>query len=542
MEYDVIIVGAGISGLSCAIELHKISRSNKQNISICILEKSASIGGNILSGCLMNPRAINQLLPDWQNILNFHPQQVEQEETVLLTQHNYKIMSRKLNNQGNYILSLGQLVSKLGDYATSLGIDIFTSTAATDFIVNKNNCITAIKTGDLGINTQEYQEGYELQCKQLVLAEGCRGSLTKKIIDYFRLDKFSSPQTYALGIKEVWSVTNTINGFVAHSIGYPLDKLTYGGGFLYSVDKNTLAVGFVTGLDYQDPYLDPYQKFQEFKKNPYISRFLNNGRCIEYGAKTISEGGIQSLPKLTFPGGLLIGESAGFVNTVSLKGSHLAIESGMLAAKSIIEWLSKQNPEKIEQSIQSNLISKICNNRYEAISYKKIIKKHQLYKELYRIRNIRPAFTKGLIFGSLYYLLETYLFRYKTFWTLRNNTPDYKKLRTINRINNNGSNKGLNLINQKIQSIALSNISHKHEQPNHLVINNENLIYESNQKLYDNPETRYCPAGVYKLFNSKLIVQSQNCLHCKACDIKDPMQNIIWTPPEGGSGPNYTKM
>jgi electron-transferring-flavoprotein dehydrogenase len=542
MEYDVIIVGAGISGLSCAIELHKISRNNKQDISICVLEKSAKIGGNILSGCLMNPRAMNQLLPDWQNILNFHPQKVEQEEMVFLTKHSYKILSKHLNNNGNYIISLSQLVSSLGDYATSLGIDIFTSTAVADFIVNKNNSIIAIKTGDLGVNTQEYQEGYEIQCKQLVLAEGCRGSLTKKIIDYFKLDRFSSPQTYALGIKEVWSVSDTISGFASHSVGYPLDKLTYGGGFLYSLDKNTLAVGFVNGLDYQDTYLDPYQKFQEFKKHPYISRFLHNGRCIEYGAKTISEGGVQSLPKLTFPGGLLVGESAGFVNTVSLKGSHLAIESGMIAAKSIIEWLSKQSIEKNDQNISANLISKIYNNKYEATSYKKTIKKHQLYKELYKIRNIRPAFTKGLIFGSIYYLIETYLFRYKSFWTLRNNIPDYKKLRAINSLYNKERNQGANVINQKMQSIALSNISHNHEQPCHLIINNENLIYESNQKLYDNPETRYCPAGVYKLLNNKLIIQSQNCLHCKACDIKDPMQNIIWTPPEGGSGPNYTKM
>lgn len=587
MEYDVIIVGAGISGLSCAIELHNIATKNNVSCNIGILEKSAHLGGHILSGCLMNPRGLDKLLPDWKNILNFHPQEVVAEEFVFLTKKRHKVLLETISNQGNYILSLSQLVSKLGEYAISLGIDVLTSISVTDYILGDNNNIIGVKTGALGLNksysdsdqnytkTPDYQEGYEIYSKQVVLAEGCRGSLTKKVIDHFQLDRFSSPQTYALGIKEVWTVPEASIGFVSHSIGFPLSNSTYGGGFLYTVDNNLIALGLIVGLDYRDTYLDPYLKFQDFKKHPYISRLLKDGKCLEYGAKTISEGGVQSLPRLSFPGGILIGESAGFVNTVSLKGSHLAIESGMLSAKAIFEWL--QNLEKpSKDNIATHFVNKFSKTKYEATSYKKLIKKHILYKELYKIRNIRPAFNKGLFLGGIYYLFEKYILNHRTFWTLRNNIPDYKKLSTIygdmtissnasilnsNRLHFSYGNKFFNTIthkkqkidkmyssqdnaslNSKSQSIVLSNISHRHEQPSHLVINNMQLIYENNQKLYDNPETRYCPAGVYRMQNNNFIIQAQNCLHCKACDIKDPLQNINWTTPEGGNGPNYTMM
>ena len=337
------------------------------------------------------------------------------------------------------------------------------------------------------------------------------------------MDKFSSAQTYALGIKEIWSVTSNHTGFISHTLGYPLSYDTYGGGFLYGLNKNTVALGFVTGLDYSNPYFDPYLKFQEFKKHSYINKIIANGTCLEYGAKTITEGGIQSLPQLTFAGGLLIGESAGFVNVASLKGADLAIQSGMLAAQAVAPNLSISNSKNIR-----------VNN------YNKLIKKSFIYQELYKIRNIRPAFNKGLILGLIYYLLEKYLFKHKVFWTLHNNMPDYKKTKTIQQLS--CPQKTVSSINDKIKSILLSNINYSHQQNNNLIIKNKQLIYDFNQKLYAHLETRYCPAGVYNIVNNKLIINSQNCLHCKACDIKDPKQNIEWTPAEGGSGPNYSLM
>lgn len=535
LEYDIVIIGGGPSGLSAAIHIAQLAKSHNQQLSICLIDKASSIGGQIISGCVMNPQALNELIPNWRE-LNFPVKTPVTSDSLLYlndtSSFNLPIPSN-WQNYGNYIISLSQLSNKLGEYAESLGVEIYPNFAAKQVII-ENNQVCGIITVDMGLNrdgTQSinYQAGVEIRARQTIVAEGCRGSIAQQIIQHFKLDQNSTPQTYGLGIKEIWRITPEahIPGTVIHTIGYPLNSKSYGGGFVYHMADNLLAVGLVTALDYANPYLSPYDEFQRFKHHPEISKFLIGGTRLEYGARSVVEGGIQALPKLSFAGGILVGDSAGFLNVPKIKGVHNAIKSGMLGAQAVFTALEQQTTE--------------------ANTYQASFKDSWLYKDLYQVRNIRPAFQYGKLFGILYTGFEKFILRGKAPWTLHINQADHNKLKAADQFKPITYPAYDNKISfDKASSLHLANISHADTQPNHLQLKNPTLAISVNLTKYASPETRYCPAGVYEIIQHnnqpQLQINAQNCIHCKACDIKDPQQNIVWTPPEGGSGPQYSDM
>lgn len=531
INYDVVIIGGGPSGLASAIKLKQLAIKSNKEISIAILEKGSSIGSNIVSGCVMNPDGLTELLPNWQD-LNFNiNNKVVNDNLYFLTTNNYIKLPhpKQISNIGYYIISLSQLCNKLAQYAETIGIDIFPAFAVSDILI-KNNRVIGIVTNDSGIDkngnpTNNYQPGIIINAKQTIIAEGCHGSIAKKIINHFQLNKNKCPQTYGLGIKEIWQINNGKYklGTVEHFIGYPLNNNAYGGGFIYHMENNLIAVGLVCSLDYKNPYLSPYEEFQKFKQHSKIKELLFGGTRIEYAARTVVEGGIQSLPKLDFNGGLLVGDSAGFLNVAKIKGVNNAIKSGIIAANHIFELLTTNRTSlSIEQRFQQST----------------------LYQDIHETRNIRPAFKLGLYFGIIYSAIEMYILNKIVFWTFKWKKSDYQKLKQKSYYFPIHYDKPDNVITfDKASSLHLANIYHNDHQPVHLKIIKSNDMIKVNNYIYDSPETKYCPAGVYEIINQsnviKLQINSQNCIHCKACDIKDPTQNINWTTPESGSGPQY---
>jgi electron-transferring-flavoprotein dehydrogenase len=536
MEYDVVVVGAGPAGLACAIRLKQLSSENGNELSVCVVEKGSEVGAHILSGAVMDPRALNELIPNWQE-LDAPLNTPVQEDRMLFLTEKYAVRlptPPQMHNKGNYIVSLGNVVRWLGQQAEALGVEIYPGFAASEVLYNGDGSVKGIATGDMGISkdgevTDRHQQGIELHARQTVFAEGCRGSLTKTLFEKYRLRDGVDPQTYGLGIKELWEVDSSQHqpGLVIHTIGWPLDGDTYGGSFLYHLENNQIAVGFVVGLDYRNPHLSPYEEFQRFKTHPKIREFFKEGRRISYGARAISEGGLQSIPKLSFPGGLLIGDTAGFLNVPKIKGSHTAMKSGMSAAESLYEH-------------------KLSGAGNEVVGYRDKLTRTWLWDELNRARNIRPAFSWGFWRGLAYSALDTYILRGKAPWTLHHHA-DHEQLQKASRSKPIDYPKpDGKLTFDRLSSVFISNTNHEEDQVCHLQLKDASVPVEVNLALYDAPEQRYCPAGVYEIVDGdagpRLQINAQNCVHCKTCDIKDPTQNINWVPPEGGGGPNYPNM
>nr|WP_279027721.1 electron transfer flavoprotein-ubiquinone oxidoreductase [Snodgrassella alvi] len=542
MHYDVVIVGAGPSGLAASIRLKQLAAKEQRDISVCIVDKGSEVGAHILSGAVIDPRSLSELIENWQEKGAPLTCAVKEDRLLFLTEKKaYRLLTpSSFNNHGNYIISLGLFCRWLAQQAEEMGVEIYPGFAAAEVLYHPDGSVRGIATGDMGLNKDgqpgsNYQQGMALLAKQTIFAEGCRGSLTKTLIRQFQLDKDCQNQTYGIGIKELWSIApeKSKPGTVIHSIGWPLDRKTYGGSFLYHLNDNKVAVGFVVGLDYQNPYMSPFSEMQRYKTHPAIREVLEGGTRIAYGARALSEGGLQSLPKLTFPGGVLVGDTAGFLNVPRIKGIHAAMKSGMLAAEAIAEVLKKEH------------VSDDSNT--EAVKYSELFRDSWLYHELHKVRNIRPSFKWGLFGGLAYSGLEEYIFRGKAPWTLRHRSPDYASLRKAQECRPIDYPKADGKLTfDRTSSVYLASISHDENQPVHLKLNNPELAISVNYREYASPETRYCPAGVYEIVDQAgephLQINAQNCVHCKTCDIKDPEQNINWVCPEGGSGPNYAEM
>jgi electron-transferring-flavoprotein dehydrogenase len=538
MQYDVLIVGAGPSGLAAAIQLKQLALKAQTPISICILEKGSQVSAHILSGAVLEPRSLQELLPDsWQKAPLDTP--VRSDYFYYLTRSkSFKLPTpRPMRNEGNYIISLGELCIFLAQQAEQLGCEIYPGFAATEILYNDKNQVIGVATGDVGVDkegqkTTHFQPGMHLVAKQTLFAEGCRGQLSQMLMARYHLRDEADPQTYGLGIKELWHVPKAQHepGKVVHTVGWPMDHATYGGSFIYHLSNNRVALGFVVGLDYKNPWLNPFEEFQRFKTHPLVSPVLKGGERIAYGAKALVEGGAQSLPKLTFPGGALIGDAAGFLNVPKIKGIHTAMKSGMLAAQACFDALQE-----------------VSEYQQELNAYPEKVKESWLLPELYAVRNIRPGFKYGLVPGLINAAFETYVTHGKSPWTLKNHA-DYTTLKPADQARQIDYPKPDGILTfDKLSSVFLTNTFHEENQPCHLKLKRPKLAIEVNYELYASPETRYCPAAVYELVSTeertpKLQINAQNCIHCKTCDIKDPRQNIIWQAPEGGGGPNYVGM
>jgi electron-transferring-flavoprotein dehydrogenase len=543
MNFDVVIVGAGPSGLTMGIRLAQLAQQQERELTICILEKGAEVGAHILSGAVLEPRTLNELIPDWKEKGAPLNVPVKKDSFRYLTEKgSYGLPTPpQMHNEGNYIVSLGNFSRWLAEQAEELGVEIFPGFAAAEVLYDEAGAVRGVATGDMGIGkdgekTDNYEPGMELIGRQTIFAEGCRGSLTGELMKTFGLRNGVEPQTYGIGIKEIWEVKPELHdeGSTLHTIGWPLKSDTYGGSFLYHNEKNQVAVGFVIGLDYKNPHLSPFDEFQRFKNHPDIRPVFEGATRISYGARAISEGGFQSIPQLTFPGGLLIGDTAGFLNVPKIKGTHTAMKSAMIAAEAVIECLSVDYDEENPGPAT------------EAISYPEQLKKSWLWTELHKVRNIRPGFSKGLWLGLANAALESYLFWGKAPWTMGHhadheqigNKKDYAKIDYP---------KPDNVVSfDRNSSVFLSSTFHDENQPAHLRLRDTSVPIAINLEQYDAPEQRYCPAGVYEIVELEgkpaLQINAQNCVHCKTCDIKDPTQNIHWTVPEGGGGPSYPNM
>ena len=540
MEYDVVIVGAGPSGLSTAIRLKQLASEQQSNISICVVEKGSEVGAHILSGNVLDPKALNELIPDWEEKGAPLKTQVSKDSVRYLLTESINIpvpllLTPSFKNHGNYIISLANLCRWLAEYAESLEIDIFPGFPASKLIFDDDKVIGII-TGDMGRDSKGekkpgYEPGIELKAKFTVLAEGCRGHLGKQIIHKYKLDQGKDPQHYGIGFKEVWDLKSGLHeeGLVVHTLGWPA-KGTVSGSYFYHGENNQAFIGYVVPLDYKNPHLDPYEEFQQWKHQSSISKYLQGGKRVAYGARALIKGGIQSRPKMDFPGGLLIGDNAGTLNFPRIKGTHTAMKSGMLAAETIFEVLvnneSKSNLEAYEERFTSSWI----------------------HKELHKARNWNPFLHKfGPYLGVLLAGIDQFLFKGKLPFTLRAADPDYACLKEANKMPKIPYPKPDGKISfDKLSSVFLSNTNHSEDQPCHLILENESTPIEKNLPLYDEPAQRYCPAGVYEVIEEngekKFQINAQNCVHCKTCDIKDPAQNINWITPEGTGGPNYPNM
>jgi electron-transferring-flavoprotein dehydrogenase len=536
MEYDVVVVGGGPSGLACAIRLRQLALESGRELSVCLLEKGSEIGAHILSGAVFEPRSLDELFPDWKERGAPLNTPAREDRFLYLTETgSWRLPTPpQLHNAGNYIISLGNLCRWLGQQAEALGVEIYPGFAAAEVLYTEDGAVRGVATGDMGIgkdgtHTARYQPGIELHAKQTVFAEGCRGSLTQRLFTRYKLRDGCDPQSYSIGLKELWEVEPSKHqpGLILHSMGWPLSSDTYGGTFLYHLEENLVSVGFVVGLDYANPFLSPFEELQRFKTHPAIRPVFEGGRRISYGARAVSSGGFQSIPKLTFPGGLLVGDTAGFLNLPKIKGSHTAMKSGMTAAEALFETLAMPDAR-------------------EAVSYPEKLRKTWLWDELHRVRNIRPSFYRGRWAGLAYSALDTFVLRGKAPWTFHN-TPNHTELaraadsKPIAYPKPDGA-----ITFDRLSSVFISNTNHEEDQPAHLTLRDPAVPISVNLALYDAPEQRYCPAGVYEIVTEaagpRLQINAQNCVHCKTCDIKDPTQNIVWVVPEGGGGPNYPNM
>ncbi|HET7365069.1 MAG TPA: electron transfer flavoprotein-ubiquinone oxidoreductase [Burkholderiales bacterium] len=535
MQYDIVIVGAGPAGLAAAIRAKQLS----SDVSVCVLEKGSEVGAHILSGAVVDPRALDELIPDWKSKGAPLNTPVTRDRFLFLREKGALetpafLLPACFQNHGNYVVSLGNVCRWLAKEAESAGVEIFPGFAAAE-VLYEGQAVKGVATGDLGISrqgekTDAYQPGMELHGKYTLFAEGCRGQLGKQLEERYRLRDGADPQVYGIGLKELWEVQAERHepGLVMHTAGWPLDAGTYGGSFMYHMENRQVAVGFVVGLGYENPYLSPYEEFQRFKTHPAIRRFFEQGKRICYGARAITAGGLQSLPKLVFPGGALIGDDAGFLNASRIKGTHCAIKSGMLAAEAACEAL------------------KAGRANDELGAYPQAFEKSWLYEELYRARNFKPWMSKGLYTGTVMVGIDQVLFRGKAPWTLHHAHADNETLKR------KGEAKPIaypkpdgTLTFDRLSSVFISNTNHNEDQPVHLRLKDPALALR-NWEEYAGPEGRYCPAGVYEFVDvetkPRLQINAQNCVHCKTCDIKDPRQNIVWVAPEGGGGPNYPNM
>jgi electron-transferring-flavoprotein dehydrogenase len=536
MEYDVVIVGAGPSGLSAAIRLKQLAAAAERELSVCVLEKGSEVGAHILSGAVLEPRTLNELIPDWKERGAPLNTEAKEDRFLFLTETKaFRLPTPpQQNNHGNYIISLGNFCRWLGTQAEELGVEIYPGFAAAEVLYDGTGRVKGVATGDMGIGkngepTDAYQPGMELHGKVTMFAEGCRGSLTKTLFERFGLREGVDPQTFGIGIKELWEIdpAKHSQGLIVHTAGWPMDTATYGGSFMYHLEDNQVAVGYVIGLDYQNPTLSPFEEFQRFKTHPEIRPFFEGGRRIAYGARALNEGGFQSIPKLSFPGGCLIGCTAGFLNVPKIKGTHTAMKSGMVAAEEVFA--------RIDQD--------------QSADYRPALEQTWLWSELHAARNIRPSFQWGFWGGFLYSAIDTVIFRGKAPWTLHHRHGDHEALKPKRDVAPKVYPKPDGKVSfDRLSSVFISNTNHEENQPAHLRLKDPSVAIRINYELYGSPEQYYCPAGVYEIVkdadgaNPKLQINAQNCVHCKTCDIKDPTQNINWTVPEGGGGPNYPNM